>query len=756
MSLKNSIGLLLTLALVACSSKPNIDELIAKGDKYMEQGQVVEAVLQYRLAEQADPMRGDVRSKLAEAYLKQRDGRNALGAATRAADLLPNDIKAQIRAGAILLAARQYEDATTRAEKALALDPKDVDALVLKGNALAGLKDFKGALAEYQEALALNPGGDQLYANIGAIQYVSGEPQKAEETFKKAIEVAPKSTNARLALGSFYLARRQFADCERMIKEALAIDPTDVTANQAMGAFLISYGKALEAEPYFKAIADKLNTDEARISLADYYIALKKYDTSRTLLTPISEKPASFEPAMLRLAALEIAQHNNRSRALEMVRQILAKSPKFVAARIFELRVNMLEGKTDNAISLANALVKEEPNTKAAAEGLQTIGIIEATRDRSEEAIKAFEESLRIDPRSIPTLLAMAQVQLQALQLDKTEQYARQVLQLQPDNPVARSQLVRAQLLRGNNTEATSELAKLQKDYPKAAPVLNLIAARELAAGRLDAARAGYAQVLAVSPNDLEALEGLSVIDVRSNRKKEAVDRMEAVLKRLAPSAALYILTARVNEANGNFARTEELLKLAIEKDPARLAAYLRLGQFYASQKRLADAREQFQMLVSRNPRSVAMNTMLGMLMEAQPDVAAAEKQYVQTLAIDPEAGVAANNLAWIYASTNRNLDKAVELAQVAVRKLPNVPQATDTLGWAYYKKAMYSQAVPYLEASVAKDATDASTHYHLGMAYSQVGEFEKAKKALQKALSMSQTFDGAEEARKTLAGLGR
>ena len=45
--------------------------------------------------------------------------------------------------------------------------------------------------------------------------------------------------------------------------------------------------------------------------------------------------------------------------------------------------------------------------------------------------------------------------------------------------------------------------------------------------------------------------------------------------------------------------------------------------------------------------------------------------------------------------------------------------------------------------------------HYHLGMAYLQAGEVDKAKKSLQRALAMSQNFEGADEARKTLASFG-
>ena len=44
--------------------------------------------------------------------------------------------------------------------------------------------------------------------------------------------------------------------------------------------------------------------------------------------------------------------------------------------------------------------------------------------------------------------------------------------------------------------------------------------------------------------------------------------------------------------------------------------------------------------------------------------------------------------------------------------------------------------------------------NYHLGMAYYKKGENAKAKAQLEKALSLSDEFDGADEARKTLSEL--
>ena len=44
---------------------------------------------------------------------------------------------------------------------------------------------------------------------------------------------------------------------------------------------------------------------------------------------------------------------------------------------------------------------------------------------------------------------------------------------------------------------------------------------------------------------------------------------------------------------------------------------------------------------------------------------------------------------------------------------------------------------------------------YHLGMAYTQQGDFQKAKRELERALALKPDFDGAAEARKTLTTVG-
>ena len=115
---------------------------------------------------------------------------------------------------------------------------------------------------------------------------------------------------------------------------------------------------------------------------------------------------------------------------------------------------------------------------------------------------------------------------------------------------------------------------------------------------------------------------------------------------------------------------------------------------------------------------------------------------------------MAANNLAYIYAEEGGNLDVALQLAQAAKQKLPEVPEITDTVGWIYYKKELPGMAIPLFEQAVAKDPNSAIYRYHLGLAHLKNGDKPKARAALELVVKNSPQAPEAEEARKALASM--
>ena len=214
-------------------------------------------------------------------------------------------------------------------------------------------------------------------------------------------------------------------------------------------------------------------------------------------------------------------------------------------------------------------------------------------------------------------------------------------------------------------------------------------------------------------------------------------------------------MAGEVYRATGDAARAEALFGALIAADPSDVLAYSALGQLHLAQGRIADARADLQQIAARQPNSATAHAMIGMLLESEGKTADAEKAYTAALAADPRQATAANNLAWIYVDSNRNLDQALQLAQTAKEVLPEDANVADTLGWIYYRKDLLSQALNALKQSVERDPHNVLAQYHLGMAQLKNGNRREAKRALEQALAKGARFSGDVEARQALLTLG-
>ncbi len=398
------------------------------------------------------------------------------------------------------------------------------------------------------------------------------------------------------------------------------------------------------------------------------------------------------------------------------------------------------------------AFIAQEPKLPAAH---YLAARIYSAGDRHEEAAKQYEELLRIERRPVVALVQLARLRLAQGNSEQALNHARQALTLQPNSPEAHDVLIRTLIASREFGKAEEDFAALSKAYPNAATVHNLGALIQLAKKNIEGARTAYLRALQIRPNDLEALNGAVALDFAARRNAEALARIESALTKGEPSADLLYLAARSYLTAGDAAKSEATLRRAIEVDPDRLQGYTLLGQLYVRQQRTDDAITQFRDVLKRNAKSVPAGTMIGVLLEFQKRLPEAEQEYRRVLGVEPRAAVAANNLAWILVSSNRDLGDALNFAKVAQEMLPVEPNVSDTLGWIYYRSNRAAEAVPHLEASVKKAPDRPEFNYHLGMACVETGDWETARRALKHALALNPSLEGADEARKKLAIIG-
>ncbi len=743
--------LLMGLANWACSSPERAKQkYFESANHYFEQKKYKEAIVEYGNALKQDPKFGEARYRLAEAYAETGDVSRAYGEYIRAADLLPGNAEAQLKAGTFLLMAGQFEDAKTRARGILATDPRNAKAQILLGNALAGLKDFDTAVKQMEEAIKIEPNAAG-YASLGTIQATRGSQPDAEKAFRNAVAAEPNSVNAHLALGNYLWGAGRVDEAEQSLLRAAELDPKNLLANRGLATLYTYSNRAQKAEPFLKVAAEQDSTPAAaqKLALADYYVAFKRDDEALKVLEPLGAVKESFAASRARIATI-LYSRKQTDEAHKVIDDVLKKEPGNTLALLTKARFLGAEHKYDQAVEFATSAVTAD------AQNIQAhyvLGMLRIDRKEPALAISSFNNVLRLNPRAVPAMIQLSRLNLQQGRSSEAVRAAREASTLAPHEPNVQLALAQSLIADGRLEAAVPVVNELLTKYPNESQVYST--AGVLAGLKKDwtAARRAYEKAQQLDPDNFDALSGLVACDLAESKPAVAQARIDKELARTPNRAEIYILSARASENRKDLPKAEDALRQATRVDPNNMGAYTMLGQVLVAQGKLDQARDQFQQVATKEP-SVASLTMLATILEVQNKRQEARERYEQILKIDPGAAVAANNLAWIYADTGGNLDVALQLAQTAKARLPRQAEVDDTLGWVYYKKGLYALAVPPLKRAADADLHNPVYQLHLGQAYLKAGDRQQAKTALERALKISDKFDGADEARGALSSL--
>lgn len=746
------LALIATLA-TSCARDPQVARraYIAKGDAYAAKRNFGEAIIEYANAAQVDPKAGDAHLKLAEAYLADGNVKGAFPQFIRAADLLPDDIDVQFKAGFFLLKGGFFTEAKDRARAILQKEPANARALMLLANCLAGLHDVADAIDVLDREVTLDPESAGAYTTIGVLQLSKGDQTDAEAAFKKAIDVSKGSADAYLALGNFYHAVGDNAAAERALRHALVVRPGDVTANEALATLYVGWNRPADAETCLKAVIALRKEPRAQRALATLYASMGRTADAVATLDILAADPAQFAAAKTQTALIQFLS-GEREQAEKSISAALEREPKNAAALTTKARLELAAGQREDALETVNAALQVDTQSPQAN---LTKGRTLVALGREDEAIAAFNATLSVEPKSLPAELELIDLHRRRGAIETALQFADQAVRDHPASLPVRLAMIRTLLVRDSDRpRALAELRALQVKHPASAAVQSATGAYSLSINDVPAAREAFQRALDLNPSYMEALAGLVAIDVAAGRPQDARARVDAVLVKTPDAPAALLLGAKVYAGTGSVDKSEAMLNRLIKLSPGDFEPYALLAQLYLAQGRLDDAKVQFVEMTRVNPRDVGPPTMLGVLCYTARDLDGARTWWQKALQIDPHAAIAANDLAWLIAETNGDLDKALDLARSARSQLPNQPEINDTLGWIYYRKKMSALAVEYLTQSTDLDGKNPMYQFHLGMSYALAGDDPKARRALQAALSLNPNFDGAAEAKRTLARL--
>jgi tetratricopeptide (TPR) repeat protein len=367
-----------------------------------------------------------------------------------------------------------------------------------------------------------------------------------------------------------------------------------------------------------------------------------------------------------------------------------------------------------------------------------------------EESFAAASEAVRLDPLHRPAGRLLARIALEMDRVDMAVDLSRALLRGDADDEEATTFLVTGLLRRGDPSAAAAALDSGLALFPRSSALL----ARKgdvLLAQHLPGARAAYQRALVLDPTNTEAVTGLVRLDIADGRAGAARERLVSLLAAQPDHPEFLLLLGQTLQTLADRGGSERAYRRVMGRSPGHVKASLALTGLLRDAGRRDEARAVLEQLLEKRPSAVEARLTLAAMLEAEGRLVDAQGQYKRILADDSRSAVAAYRLASLHVDLGENLDVALDLASRAVQSLPQDPRANDVIGWIYVRKNLPRSAVPHLEQSVRTAPDDPVFRYHLGVAYAGVGQPQKARSELRRALTLDPTFRYAAQAKAAL-----
>src|SRR6185503_9656427 len=431
------ISILLTLIMGGCdwlSPESKKAKHFEQAKAYFEKGQYSEAVIEFKNVVQLDPKDAEAHYRLALTQLKLGGTANLQGAfaeLNRAVELDKTNRDAQLKLGELYLLGNEPAKARERADIVLVSAPQNTEGLILKGRSLINEKHYAEGIEELKKAIELDPKNMPVYIELARAYFFANDQAAAQAALKQALTIDPRSTEILIALGDLRVKTGKPDQAEVFYKQALEIAPENEAIYLMLASFYKHYSKWPEAEATMQKLAAAKPQDEKpQIYLGDFFTWLGQPDKALASYQRATEINAGSTVARDKLIS-HYLDTGKMSEAEAKVKDILEKNNKDLMGRFFDARIRLAKNNADEAISLLQAVVKDEPQFALAHHFL---GVAFLQKRQTAQARGAFAEAVKLNPNLAEARTALAGIHLAEGSLDLAIEQAQAAIQLYPRN----------------------------------------------------------------------------------------------------------------------------------------------------------------------------------------------------------------------------------------------------------------------------------------------------------------------------------
>ncbi len=359
----------------------------------VNQDRLGEAELKARALLATQPNAGMLWKVLGVALVRQ--GKDALQALRRAAELLPNDAEAHANLGAALHDRAQWAPALESLRRVLAIQPGNVEALVDAANSLRGLGRARDAVPLYERALQRNPQLVEAQNNLGNAFLELGQYTEAARCYRTALGMKPDDVQILCNLGNALVRQGLLGEAMTLSERAVGLDPRSSSAHNSLGLVLAALGRREEAVAHYRqaltlnaAYVDALNNLGAVLrDLGESRESVSLYQRAIELEPRRAESHCNLGTVLFELRHVD--------EAAESFSRALALQPDYAPAHLSLGLALRQQRRPDDAEKSCAAALAIDPNY---VEALSFLGELRADRGQFADAESLFRRAIELRP----------------------------------------------------------------------------------------------------------------------------------------------------------------------------------------------------------------------------------------------------------------------------------------------------------------------------------------------------------------------
>lgn len=750
--------LLLCLGIFIAACGRSTATLLAKGEEYLQKRKFHDALMQFRSAAESDRSSAKAHWGLARAYENLGQFSETLEELRKTVEIDGGNLDAKAKLGNYFLLVQPPMIAETEKlrDEILAADQTFIEGHILTASILAAQgKPDAEVVNAVNQAIALNPKRIESYISLQRLYMTRERAAEAEKAIQKGIGEVPEVAAGYIEYGRFLMYSNRDQEAEGQFNKAIAVDGKNIEAHEAIAEFYVTSGQLEKAEKaYIELVQVQEKSPESRLVLAEFYAKANREDEAIATLNQILVDAPQYVLARYKLAGIHLERKNSPG-VTEQLDALLKINDNDLEALMLRARLRLQENRPEDAIKDLEEVLKKQPSGR---EPLFLMAQAKLSFGQIDQANAFLADLERYHPGFIKSGLIKIQSAFTAGDAANALKFSNELIQkanaASPTSDMTLTMLqdlrVRGISSRGlayldlrKSSEAKSDLLEVVRLSPRSATAQVNLAKVYVAERRDEAAYDLYEKALVLDPQNFDAISGLVNAGIRLNQTAKVRARIDQLMASSTGNsdvlAALHYLESTIFAAEKNGVEAERHLTAAMELDPNYLPAYSAYASFLVAQNRTDEAVEQYKKVNDKRPAATAY-TMIGILEDVRGSSEEAERAYRRAIEMTPDSSIAANNLAWLIAEKQGNLDEALQFATLAVSKNQGTPSFYDTLGWVYLKKGLAAPAAEQFKKAVILDEKSGSStipgyRVRLGMAFAKAGDKASARREVETSL---------------------